>query len=385
MLLFQKNIIFLLDISVCSLFFIFNYNVFGNQNLLWFFGTFLFIMLIYFSLKGFEIHRLYSPRFNFMSFSISYFLSFTLFGLFALVFDKQSLYYALAGTFLPMIFLLSILNTFVFRILIKKVSKKIKIPYDISDEILEQLRKYSFNTLRFEKAADKDIDFAVLFKYISLILDRIPLEIIKKDEEFFNKQIMAKSGYPFWQKIIDISLSALFFVLLIPIYAILSLFINILDGKPILFRQKRIGLNCEEFTLYKFRSLKNSTDYETIDVLSDHEKRSYPLGRFMRSLRLDEIPQLLNIFKGQMSLVGPRPEMIKFHDMCMENVPYYEMRSKCMVGITGWAQVCYKRSNTLEEYIKKTEYDLAYIYLFSPAMYFKSLFYTLDALVYRRD
>ena len=105
--------------------------------------------------------------------------------------------------------------------------------------------------------------------------------------------------------------------------------------------------------MYKFQTLKDGDD--------DIKLRMTKFGKFLRDKRLDELPQFFNVLKGDMALVGPRPEMISFHNMCMKNIPYYRYRNYLKPGITGWAQVKYIHTTTLEEYIKKTEYDLYYI------------------------
>jgi len=210
------------------------------------------------------------------------------------------------------------------------------------------------------------------------------LEIYSEmDGKLFDEVIAPKR---FQRKIIrlfDVIFSLLFILILIPFYVICAVLILIFQGKPVIFRQTRIGKDQRAFTLYKFRTLKVG-EAKTTGIAEDHLNRSTTIGKFLRSLRLDEVPQFFNCLKGDMSLVGPRPEMIFFHEMGMKNIPNYEKRLLVKPGITGWAQTMYKRSDTLEEYYIKTGYDLSYILDYSISAYFRSLLYTLDTLIYRK-
>ena len=136
--------------------------------------------------------------------------------------------------------------------------------------------------------------------------------------------------------------------------------------------------------MYKFRTLTQG-EAKVTDIEKDHMERSTSIGKFLRSLRLDELPQLFNCIKGDMSLVGPRPEMPYFHELCKKEIPNYTKRLLVRPGITGWAQTMYKRSDTLEEYRIKTGYDFHFLLHYSIGMYFTSLLYTLDTLVYRKE
>jgi len=126
------------------------------------------------------------------------------------------------------------------------------------------------------------------------------------------------------------------------------------------FRQERVGKNGKIFIINKFRSLRQA-EINPNNPNKDIEKRVLKVGKVIRKFRLDELPQVFNIFKGEMSIVGPRPEMIEFHNLMSSQIPFYNYRLKVNPGITGWAQIHYKHTSTLEDYIKKTEYDLYYV------------------------
>ncbi|WP_129409312.1 sugar transferase [Marinitoga lauensis] len=136
-------------------------------------------------------------------------------------------------------------------------------------------------------------------------------------------------------------------ILTAPLFLIISILNYIIIGKPIIFKQIRVGKNKKKFLMYKFRTI--------------HNDNIHSFGKFLRKTRLDEIPQFINVLIGNMNFIGPRPEMISFHEMCEENIDYYNYRLYVNPGITGWAQVKFKYTTSLEDYKTKTEYDLYYV------------------------
>ncbi|MFP4462113.1 MAG: sugar transferase [Thermotogota bacterium] len=213
----------------------------------------------------------------------------------------------------------------------------------------------------------------------------LPQELYNNlDGHLLKKSIEAKKITIFFIRLMDIIFSLSFLVILSPFFLICTLLLLLFQGKPIIYKQTRIGKNEKPFTLYKFRTLKQG-EAKVTNIEKDHMERSTSIGKFLRSLRLDELPQLINCIKGDMSLVGPRPEMPYFHELCKKEIPNYTKRLLVKPGITGWAQTMYKRSDTLEEYRVKTGYDFFFLLHYSPWMYFKSLMYTLDTLVYRKE
>ena len=161
---------------------------------------------------------------------------------------------------------------------------------------------------------------------------------------------------------------------------IIGLCILIEDGKPIVFKQKRVGKNGQIFIMNKFRSLRQA-EINPNNPNEDIEKRVLKTGRVIRKFRIDELPQVFNILKGEMSIVGPRPEMVEFHQLMSNQIPLYNYRLKLNPGITGWAQINYKHTSTLEDYIKKTEYDLYYIKNRSVFLDFQIMLKTLETMI----
>jgi len=190
-------------------------------------------------------------------------------------------------------------------------------------------------------------------------LKRIPIEVAQKFKEYYEVIFNNIQSSPA-QQIIDKFFGSLLLIIFSPIMLIISIATLIEDGRPVIYKQKRIGKNEKIFTINKFRSLKEAQINE-YNPNEDIEKRVLKTGKVIRKLRLDELPQFWNIIKGDMSIVGPRPEMIEFHNLMSSQIPFYNYRLKLNPGITGWAQIHYKHTSTLEDYIKKTEYDLYYI------------------------
>ena len=152
-----------------------------------------------------------------------------------------------------------------------------------------------------------------------------------------------------------------------------------------LYRQVRVGLDGRPFTLYKFRSMRADAEAETGAVwASKDDPRVTSFGRIIRKLRIDEIPQLFNVLKGEMSVVGPRPERPEMVQSLSEKIPYYRHRHCVRPGITGWAQVNYKYGDTLEDVIRKLEYDLYYIKNMSLSLDSYIIFLTIKATLLSR-
>ena len=133
-------------------------------------------------------------------------------------------------------------------------------------------------------------------------------------------------------------------------------------GAPIIYRQERVGRRGQIFTLLKFRSMTRDAEKNgEASWASINDTRATAVGRFMRRTRIDELPQLINVLKGEMSFVGPRPERQPFVAMLTEQIPFYAVRHSVKPGITGWAQVRYTYGGNVEESAKKLEYDLYYV------------------------
>jgi sugar transferase (PEP-CTERM system associated) len=174
-------------------------------------------------------------------------------------------------------------------------------------------------------------------------------------------------------------------VLGLPFMLFTAIAVKLSSTGPVLYRQRRVGLNGRVFTLYKFRSMYVDAEARTGAVWAKvDDPRITPIGRLLRKLRLDELPQLWNVVKGDMAIVGPRPERPEFVDLLAHQIPYYRQRLAVKPGITGWAQINHKYGDTELDAMIKLEYDLYYIKNIAPALDFYIIFHTLKVMLLSR-
>ena len=174
-------------------------------------------------------------------------------------------------------------------------------------------------------------------------------------------------------------------VLTAPFMLLTAVAVRFSSPGPIFYRQVRVGLNGAPFTLYKFRSMRVDAEAGTGAVwASKDDPRITRAGRVLRKLRLDELPQLFNVLKGEMAIVGPRPERPEFVKTLAERIPYYHQRHAVLPGITGWAQINFKYGDTLEDTVTKLEFDLYYIKNMSASLDLYIIFHTVKAMLLSR-
>ena len=192
-------------------------------------------------------------------------------------------------------------------------------------------------------------------------------------------------------RILDFLFSFFGLIVLLPFFLLISLFIKLSSNGPVLYRQSRIGLNGTEFKLFKFRSMRQNSDQFGLITVGGRDPRVTPVGYFLRKYKFDEFPQLINVLVGDMSLVGPRPEVKKYVDL------YTDEQGKVLAirpGITDWASIYYRNENEIlgqsidpeKDYIEnvmpaKLDYNLIYIRKYGLIEYLKIIFSTLWYIV----
>ena len=229
-------------------------------------------------------------------------------------------------------------------------------------------------------------DRNVMLKILPTTEDHI-LRTVKNTAVFNEPYIQIYlDSLPLWQKlckrIMDIVVSFLFIVITSPLYLILAIGVKRSSSGTIFYRQERIGKREKPFEIIKFRSMYEDAEADGCPRLSSKsDERITPFGTFMRRTHLDEIPQFINVLKGDMSLVGPRPERQYYIDKIVERAPYYRLLLFEKPGITSWGQISYGYAENVDQMIERLRYDIMYIENMSLLMDVKILFYTVVAVM----
>ncbi|MFW5822142.1 MAG: sugar transferase [Tangfeifania sp.] len=184
-----------------------------------------------------------------------------------------------------------------------------------------------------------------------------------------------------WQektkRLLDIVLSIFAAIIFLPVFLVLAIIIKSTSKGPVIYRQERIGRFGEPFYIYKLRSMVQEAENGTPELSSENDRRITKIGRFLRKTHLDEIPQFFNVIKGDMSLVGPRPERKFYIDQIVKQAPHYTHLHKLRPGITSWGQVKYGYASNVDEMLERLQYDMIYLKNISLYIDFKILIYTI--------
>jgi sugar transferase (PEP-CTERM system associated) len=213
---------------------------------------------------------------------------------------------------------------------------------------------------------------------------RIPLEHLSPSWLILSDGFKKSAVLLALKRLIDIVVSFVILLLVSLTLPFIALAIYVESGRPIFFKQNRVGYRGQEFELLKFRSMVQDAEKHGPQWATKQDSRVTRVGRFLRKTRLDEIPQLFNVFRGEMSLVGPRPERPYFCSMLSEKIPYFNLRHSVRPGLTGWAQVRLKYSASLDDTKGKLELDLFYLKNLSILVDLAILFETIKVVILGR-
>ena len=221
--------------------------------------------------------------------------------------------------------------------------------------------------------------------WLEKISGKIEVDNLYPSWLIFAEGFRFSASFMLLRRLFSISVSAILLLLVLPVIPLVILAIKLDSEGPILYRQKRIGLANRVFYCYKFRTMRRDAESDTGPTWAgDDDPRITRVGHFLRKSRLDEIPQLWCVVKGDMAFVGPRPERPEFVDMLTKAIQYYPVRSAVRPGITGWAQVKYKYGNTVEDSKEKLQYDLYYIKNMSLGLDLMIMFQTIKIVLLGR-
>ena len=381
---------------------------FEIRNIQAFLNTLPFLTLIFIIL--FSLYGLYSKKESFYDYFSSIFASILLLFLIklSLSFFIRAFAYPRSVIFISTIFEIIFLLLFRYFIFVYEKNLEVKkiAAYFGEGEIYERYGKYEFIKLNNLddlininkeigaifllnnlKERDEIINFAYskgIKVYLSPNLNDILLYSSKviniSDKPFFEiSKVNLTEEEKFLKRLIDIILSLLFLIILSPLFIIIPLLIKLTSKGRVFYIQERVGENGKNFNLIKFRTMIEGAEDLTGPVLSSEEdKRVTLIGKFLRKTHLDEIPQFINVIKGEMSIVGPRPERPEFFERIEKNIPHFAYRVRLKPGITGLAQILGKYDTTPEEKIK---YDLIYISNWSPFFDFYILLLTIKKII----
>lgn len=185
----------------------------------------------------------------------------------------------------------------------------------------------------------------------------------------------------FFKRAFDVTASIFALLCLAPVFLVLAILIKLDSKGPVFYSQERIGKWGRPFRIFKFRSMRTDAEASGPALSSDHDPRITRMGRFMRKTRLDEFPQFLNVLKGDMSIIGPRPERQFFIDQIVKIAPHYRHLHRVRPGITSWGQVKYGYASTVEEMVERMTYDILYIENISLVLDLKIMIYTVLVMI----
>lgn len=244
----------------------------------------------------------------------------------------------------------------------------------IGEEVLQRL-----SVINFEEMPVYSVE-----TFYETYWKRVPIDLISPAwplESEFN--LVQHSNYASVKSMFDIAVAMVVLIIALPVFLLTALLILLLDGRPIFYSQPRVGLHQKAFKLFKFRTMKVGSD-KGDGYTREGDTRVTTLGGILRRTRLDELPQLLNVLRGDMSIIGPRAEWTRLVADYEQQIPNYHFRHLVRPGITGWAQVNYPYGANLEDTLQKLSYDLYYIRNFSLLLDAEVILKTLHVMTFAK-
>lgn len=217
------------------------------------------------------------------------------------------------------------------------------------------------------------------------ITGKIPAECLRLGWLLFSPGFCISRGLLAYKRFASVTVSTAGLILTLPLLPFVVLAIKLTSPGPVLYRQKRVGKDGRVFDCYKFRTMRADAEADSGPTWAkDDDPRITRVGRFLRLTRIDEIPQLWNVLKGDMTLVGPRPERPEFVSSLAKEIDHYDLRHSVRPGITGWAQIRYRYANSVDDAREKLRYDLFYIKNLSPGLDLLIFFQTIKTILWRK-
>jgi sugar transferase (PEP-CTERM system associated) len=243
--------------------------------------------------------------------------------------------------------------------------------------------------LPMDRLLDIRLRTGVTFDHLASVYEeytgKIALENLRPSWFVFSDGFRKTRPLLIAKRAIDLTLALVGLVITSPFMLIIAGLVKLNSPGSVLYHQERVGLNGRTFTVHKFRTMHDDAESGTGPVWAlQNDTRVTPLGRVFRRTRLDELPQLVNVLRGDMSFVGPRPERPSFVDQLTSTIPFYGQRHVVKPGLTGWAQIRYTYGATVEDAVEKLQYDLYYIKNLSIAFDFVIILETIKTVVLRR-
>ncbi len=213
---------------------------------------------------------------------------------------------------------------------------------------------------------------------------KIEVDELQPSWLIFSEGFRINHGFLLVKRVISVIVGLGLLLVFVPILPLIALAVRLSSPGPIFYGQKRVGYHGRVFTCWKFRTMRQDAESNGAQWAKGDDPRVTRMGKYLRTLRLDEIPQIWNVLRGDMGFVGPRPERPEFVDWLSKEIPYYNLRHIVPPGLTGWAQVCYPYGASMEESKEKLRYDLYYIKNIAPMFDLLIVFKTIKIVLLGR-